>query len=151
MDRKLLLTIGAAAGALILVCILFMPMAGKGEYSQNFIESGTIGIVFLLVGICAAGYAILLFLGKSHFVGPDEARVVNSAFGFFALGAFLGLAAMIAGTDGLMIGFWLYWIACLVGGFAMLLTANPALAKKLAEATKEKADDKPAADDAKDS
>jgi multisubunit Na+/H+ antiporter MnhG subunit len=140
MDRKFLLMVAAACGALVLVSILFLPVAGEGEYSRNFISGGTLGIVLLLLGIAVSGTSILLFLGKTHLVGPDEASVVKSAFGFFALGAFLGLAQVIDGADGMKAGFWVYWIACLIGGFAMLLVTNPALAKRIAEAAKEKPD-----------
>lgn len=149
MDRKFLLTVSAACGALILVCILLLPMASHGEMSMHFVQADALGIVFTLVGIAGAGHSILLFLGKAHLLGLEEGRAVNAAFASFALAAFLGLATIVAGTDGLGIGFWLFWLANLAGGFATLLTANPALARKIAEAAKEKStmrkDDDPGA------
>ncbi len=136
MNRKLFLMIGAIAGAAMLVCILFIPVAGEGKFTRNFIEIGAIGVVFTLLGVAAAGYSVALFLGKSHLVGPDEGRVVNSAFGCFALAVFLGLAVLIA-QEGLKAGSWLYWISSIAGMLGLLMAANPALAKKLAEATKD--------------
>lgn len=141
MNRKLLLMIAAICGAVMLICILLIPVGGEGKFKRNFIETGAAGVVMSLIGIAAAGGSILLFLGKSHFIGSDEGRVVNSTFAWFGLAAFLGLAVLLTG-DTLQAGFWLYWIASLAGGFFMLLAANPALAKKIAAATKEKpADD----------
>jgi hypothetical protein len=143
MNRKFLTMLAAICGAVLLVCVLFIPMAGKGEFSRNFIEGQALGVVFVLVGIFAALYAVLTFLGKHALLGVDADRGVSCAMMSFGVGAFLGLAVMIADTDGLKFGFWLYWIGCLAGFFFTLLASNPDLAKKLAAAAK--ANDEPPA------
>ena len=146
MNRKFLLMIAAICGAVVLLSILVLPLAsgGKGEasWTHNFIEGRMIGVVFMLFGVFAALYSALLFFGKTTVLGMEEGRAQTAALLSFGLAAFFGLAGLIAGMENLGFGFWLFWLASVVGTFAMLMAAIPALAQKIADAAK--AEDAPA-------
>lgn len=140
MSRKFLLMIAAVCGAVVLLCILILPVESGGQgdasWSRNFIEAHLLGVILMLFGVFAALYSALLYFGKTSVLGMDEGRAQTAALLAYGLGAFFGLAALIAGLEGTAVGFWLFWIACLVGTFVMLMTASPALAKRIADAAK---------------
>ena len=147
MNRKFLIMLGTLCGLAMVASLLIFPLATWGEDkfagSARAIEMPNGGILLLMTWI-AAGFASLAFFKKTHVLGVSEERHLAVSFLGFKLSVFFMLALLIAGAGrgNWGFGFWLAFIAGIVGTFAVYLTFNPALAEKIAAATKQ--EDKPA-------
>ena len=142
MNRTFLMMVAMICGLVMVASLLLFPLAawGKGEASGSIraIET-SIGGILLLVTWLAAGFAALSFLKKLHLIGITDAQHRAVAFLGFKLSSFFLLALLIAGArnGGFSLGFWLAFIASIVGTFAVYLTFNAELAEKIAAATKQ--------------
>jgi hypothetical protein len=149
MNKKFLIMIATICGLAMVVALLLLPIAtwGKDEYtgSGRAIEMPNGGLLLLFTWV-ATGFSALVFFKKLHVIGLTEERHMAVSFLGFKLVSFFLLAMLIAGPlrDGsYSIGYWLAFIASIVGTFAVYLTFNPVLAEKIAAAAKqeEKSDD----------
>lgn len=142
MNRKLLMMIGTLCGLVAVASLLIFPLMtyemGKETGSIRAVET-PIGGFLLLAAWIAAGFAALAFLKKTHVLAMSEASHMGVSFLGFKLSTFFLLALLIAGSSrgSWGVGFWFAFIASIVGTFAVYLTFNPALAAKIAAATKQ--------------
>jgi hypothetical protein len=143
MNRTFLMMVATICGLAMVVSLLLFPLLtwGKGDNSVSVrVIEAPIGGVLLLVVWVAAGFAALSFLKKLHLFGLSDAQHRAVSFLGFKLSSFLLLALLIAGPSregSYSIGFWLAFIASIVGTFAVYLTFNAALAEKIAAATQQ--------------
>ena len=151
MNRTFLTMVATLCGLVMVASLLLFPLAtwGEGDSAGSIraVEAEIGGFLLLLTWV-AAGFAALAFLKKTHVIGISEERHMAVSFLGFKLSAFFLLALLIAGArhGSWGIGFWLAFIASIVGSFAVYLTFNPALAEKIAAAAKQ--EEKPSDDDA---
>lgn len=152
MNRKFLIMVATICGLAMVISLLLLPILtyGSGEHSQSVraIMAPAGGFVLLFAWI-AAGFGALVFFKKTDILGMNEARHMAISFLGYKLTMFFLIALLIEGPmrEGSWgVGFWLAFIAGLVGTLAVFLTFNPALAQKLADAakSKEEEDAKPA-------
>jgi hypothetical protein len=142
MNRTFLMMVATISGLVMVVSLVLFPLIawGKGDASGSAraIEA-PIGGVLLLVTWLAAGFAGLSFLKKLHLIGLTDAQHRTVSFLGFKLSSFLLLALLIAGANhgSFSLGFWLAFIASIIGTFAVYLTFNAELAEKIATATKQ--------------
>jgi len=158
MDRKFLMMVGAIAGLTMIVALLVFTLESqtmgdesRGMHAVQYPNGGFL-LVFAWLG---GGFAAMLFLKLNERIGLTEQVCRVLSLVGFKLAGFFFLAILIAGTrwdGGWDFGFWLAFVASIVGALAVYLTFNPALAKRIADAAKEKtssdgdakpADDKP--------
>jgi hypothetical protein len=146
MDRKFLVLVAFVCGLVVVGALLVLPayvwdLATAGNVSasraERAIEHPTGGFV-LLFGWLAAGLTGLVFMNKADILRMSEERHLSLAFLAFKLLAFFLLAWLIAGAPrgNFGIGYWLAFLASFLGTFAVYLTMNPALAQRIADATK---------------
>lgn len=148
MDRRFLMMVAAIAGLTMIVSLLVFTLESqtmgdesRGMHAVQYPNGGFL-LVFAWLG---GGFAAMLFLKMNERIGLSEQNCRLLSLIGFKLAGFFFLAVLIAGTrwdDGWDFGFWLAFIASVVGAFAIYLTFNPALAKRIADAAKEKMDDK---------
>ncbi len=145
MNNKFLMMVGTICGGVVILSLLILPMMVDDNSSDRVISLPTGGFV-LMFGWLAGGFAAMLFFGMNNRINVgDDACRTGSLIGFKLLAFFL-IAMLLEGSRHMSwgIGFWLAFLASIVGSFAVYLTFNPKLAAKIAEAAK--SDDAPAAD-----
>jgi hypothetical protein len=139
MNRKSLVLVAAICGLVLVLALLLFPITsttfGDETRTSRAIEGET-GPFLLIFAWLACGFAAIVLLGKADYIGigDDKGRML-SLLGF-KLAGFFFLAHLIAGNGEHVswgFGFWLGFIASIVGAIAMYLTFNPALAAKIAE------------------
>jgi hypothetical protein len=154
MDRKFLMTVSAIAGATVIVALVLFPLEsmsmGDKTRSIRAIQYPTGGFLLVFAWL-AGGFAAMLFLKLNDRIGLSEQTCRVLSFAGFKLAGFFFLAMLIGGTNyenGWGFGYWLAFIASIVGAFAIYLTFNPALAQRIAEKAREatKSDDAPKAE-----
>ena len=137
MNRKFLIMVMAICAATMLVSALLLPIdttkMGKDTEWVQFIEGRTVGAFLLLFAALATLLAGGLFLGKTEWLDMSAGRHITVATIVFFVSLVFCLAGLIAGLGG-AVGFWLYFLACIGGWGACMLTSNPDLAKRLASA-----------------
>jgi hypothetical protein len=144
MNRKTLVMVATLAGLVMMVALLIFPIAvtkmGDKSMSTRAIEGGS-GPWLLLFSWIACGFCALVCLKKADYIGLAEDRCRMLSLLGFKLGAFFFLALLIAGTRGDStswgFGFWLGFVASIVGAFTVYLTFNEKLAQKIASKAKE--------------
>ena len=137
MNQKFLMMVGTICGAVVILSLLLLPFVTSDGGSMRVIQATSGGFI-LMFGWIAGGCAAMLFLKLNARIGmSDQACRIGSLLGFKLLAFFL-IAYLIDGTGrgSWGIGFWLAFLASIVGAFSVYLTFNEKLAKKLAEATK---------------
>ena len=144
MNRATFVMIATICGLVMVIALLLLPIAVTSSKdfsaSSRAIEGGT-GPWLLLFSWFAFGFSALVMLKKADYlgVGNDKARMLSLVG--FKLAGFFFLAHLIAGTRGENTnwgaGFWLAFIASIVGVFVTYLTFNEKLAQKIANAAKE--------------
>jgi len=137
MNKKFLMLVGTICGGVVILSLLLLPFLTMDKTSLRAINSPSGGFVLIFAWL-AGGCAAALFLKLNARVGlSDQASRIGSLVGFKLLAFFL-LAMLIDGPwrGSFGFGFWLAFIASLVGAFAIYLTFNPALAEKIASAAK---------------
>ena len=141
MNRSFLVLVATACGLAMAVALLVFPIVtwGSGDSSRsNRAVEHTAGVFLLLATWVAAGFASLVFFKKTHLLGMSDDKHLAISFLGFKLAMFFIVALLIAGSGhgSWGVGFWLALLAGLVGTTAVFLTFNPALAKKIADATR---------------
>ena len=140
MNRRFLCMVGTIAGLVMVVSLLLLPMVtwGKGDASgsAHAIEN-TPGAFVMLFSWIACGFAAFVLLKRSDLLGIGESTSLLLSLVGFKLAAFFLLAMLIAGAGhgSYSVGFWIAFLASIVGAFAIYLTFNPDLAKRIADAT----------------
>jgi hypothetical protein len=144
MSRRFLLMVSTIAGLAMLAALVLFPLMtmtrGDESESRRAIEGDT-GPWLLLFSWFACAFAALVFLKKADYIGIAENRCRMFSLLGYKLAGFFFLALLIAGTPhekaSWGFGFWLGFIASIVGSFAMYLTFNEKLAQKLADKAKD--------------
>jgi len=143
MNKKFLMLVGTICGAVVILSLLLFAFISYDKSYDRVINTLSGGFILMFAWL-AGGCAAMLFLKLNARVGlSDQACRIGSLVGFKLLAFFL-LAMLIDGCPrggSWGIGFWLAFLASLVGAFAVYLTFNPALAERIANATK--SDDTP--------
>jgi hypothetical protein len=137
MNQKFLMMVGTICGAVVILSLLLLPFVTWEGGSARVVGASSGGFVLMFAWI-AGGCAAMLFLKLNARIGmSDQACRIGSLVGFKMLAFFL-IAHLIDGSKNGSwgVGFWLAFLASLVGAFFVYLTFNEKLAQKLAEATK---------------
>jgi len=137
MNQKFLMMIGTICGAVVILSLLVLPLVTYDGGSSRVIQAPSGGFI-LMFGWIAGGCAAMLFLKLNARIGmSDDACRIGSLVGFKMLAFFL-IAYLIdgSGRGSWGIGFWLAFLASIVGAFFVYLTFNAKLAQKIADATK---------------
>ncbi len=153
MDRRFLLMIATIAGLTMIVALLVFTLEswGEGEHAggAHAVQYPSGGFL-LIAAWLGGGFAAALFLKMNDRINLSEQACRMASLVGFKLAGFFLIAFLVSGTErggGWNFGFWLAFIASVVGAFAVYLTFNPALAKRIADAAKEKMEDKPESDE----
>lgn len=144
MSRRFLLMVATIAGLAMLAALVLFPLVtvdiGKKTISSRAVEGGT-GPWLLVFAWIACAFAALVFLKKADYIGIAEAKCRMLSLLGFKLSGFFYIALLVAGhrgdEAGWGFGFWLAFLASIVGAFAIYLTFNEKLAQKLAEKAKD--------------
>lgn len=144
MNRRTLVLVSTIAGFVLLAALVLFPMMtmtmGDETDSRRAIEGGN-GPWLLLFGWVAAGFSALVLMNKADYIGVPEAKSRMLSFLGYKLFAFFAIAILIAGTPhekaSWGAGFWIAFLASIVGAAATYLTFNEALARKIADKAKE--------------
>ncbi len=143
MNKKFLMLVGTICGGVVILSLLLLPLVSYEGGSARVITAPNGGFILMFAWL-AGGCAAMLFLKLNVRIGlGDQAARIGSLVGFKLLAFFL-IALLIEGPGhgSWGIGFWLAFIASLVGAFAVYLTFNPVLAERIAKAAK--SEDEPA-------
>jgi hypothetical protein len=144
MDRRFLLMVSAISGGVMIVALLLLPVEswGDGELAGSWhaVQYPTGGFLLIFTWL-AGGFSTAVMFKMNERVGLSEytCRLI-SLLGFKLAGFFL-LAMLIGGTlrgGGFGAGYWLAFIAAIVGALSLYLTFNEKLAQRIADAAKEK-------------
>ena len=147
MSRRMLIMVATIAGFVLLAALLLFPMMtmklGDETDSRRAIQD-VAGPWLLLFGWIACAFSALVFFGKADYIGVPESKSRMLSFLGYKLYGFFALALLIAGTPhekaSWGFGFWLAFLAAIVGALAVYLTFNPGLAQKIADKAKEMKD-----------
>ncbi len=136
MNRSVLILVAFVCGLAALVSLLLFPLVSFEGGSSRAINGGAVGVFMILFAFGAALHMFAAFFKLTARLGVTEGQAMLRSMLCFKLVAMLGLALLIdgsgRGTWG--VGFWLAWLASLIGGFGLFLAENPEVARKLAEA-----------------
>ena len=144
MNQKTLVLVATIAGFVLLAALVFLPLStmshGDMSRSTHAIEAPQ-GAWLLLFGWIAAGFSALVCFGKADYIGVPEAKSRMLSFLGYKLYGFFAIA-MLIGIDmgehaGFGSGFWIAFLAAIVGAGAVYLTFNEKLAQKLADKAKD--------------
>lgn len=144
MSRRTLVLAATVCGLVLVLALLLLPLVvvsiGDRSESARAIEGGT-GPFLLLFAWMGFGFAALTLLGKADYIGVGEERASMLSLLGFKLAGFFFLAHLIAGNGGKHAswggGFWLGFLASIVGAFLIYLTFNPKLARRLSDAARD--------------
>lgn len=143
MNRQALTLAAAISGGLMMLALVMLPFlwADAGNEDITFRAAHVpAGVAILIVAWIAGAFALAVQFRERFDIGvPDRPCRVISLLAFKLVG-FLCLAVLFSGNPmggpgkgGTTIGFWLTFIASVVGAFAMYLTFNPTLRKTIAK------------------
>ncbi|MDJ0521800.1 MAG: hypothetical protein QNJ90_06965 [Planctomycetota bacterium] len=151
MNQKFLTMVATICGLVMVAALLIFPLVtwGEGDHSGSARAiSAPSGSFLLMFTWLAVGFAGFVFLNKTKVIGIGENACRMFSLLGFKLAAFFFIAMLIDGANrgSWGIGFWLGFIASVIGAFAIYLTFNPDLAAKIADAAKsdDNGGDKPA-------
>lgn len=135
MNRSLLTMVAFVCGLAALVSLLVFPIITSEHRSARAVNADA-GLFMILFAFGAAMHMAAIFFKMTAKLGVSEGTAMLRSMILFKLVAMLGLALLIDGPSGASwgVGFWLAWIASIVGALSLFLAENPEVARKLAEA-----------------
>lgn len=139
MNRSVLILVAFVCGLAALVSLLLLPLISRDGASLRAVNQGA-GLFMILFAFGAALHMFAAFFKLTARLGVTEGQAMLRSMLCFKLVAMLGLALLIdgpkqyGGDPSWGVGFWLAWLASLIGGFGLFLAENPEVARKLAEA-----------------